>query len=105
MTKNKLLLIIRMQEIDLFFTEKGFSRDWLHQQVIFPSFFVSKRSYARFLTINAKKQLREIYGLDWEKELKKYKAVNYMFIMEQLEGIDLLEIPDYLLMLQKGAKR
>jgi hypothetical protein len=105
MTKNHLLLITRVQEIDLFFTEKGFSRKYIHSKIIYPSFFISERTYFKQLSVNSKKILREKYNLDWEKELNKHRNLDYIRIMEQLKSVDLLEVPEYLLMLHEGARK
>lgn len=105
MTKNQLLRIARIQQIDLFFTEKGFSRTYIHEKIIYPTFFMTSRSYYEYLRVNAKKLLREKHGIDWEQELKKHKPVDYLKIMEQMATIDLLQVPEYLMMLQEGAKR
>ncbi len=90
MNKLKLLKIARIQEIDLFFTERGFSRSYIHKKLIMPNFFLSKRTYYNYLSINAKQKLRAM-GVDWEKELADIRPVDYMAIMEQLKHRSLLE--------------
>lgn len=105
MTKNQLLRIARIQQIDLFFTERGFSREFVHARMIYPTFLLSKRSYYDYLSINAKKILRDKHNINWEQELSKLKPVDFNKIMEQFKEFDLLQVPEYLLMLQEGAKR
>ncbi|HRO75604.1 MAG TPA: hypothetical protein PLP27_05610 [Crocinitomicaceae bacterium] len=105
MTRNQLLRIARIQQIDLFFTERGFSREFIHDRMVYPTFLISKRSYNTYLTINAKKILREKHGIDWEQELSKLQPVDFNKMMEWYKDVDLLQVPEYLLMLQEGAKR
>lgn len=81
MTKNQLLRIARVQQIDLFFTSKGFARETIYKRLIFPAFIISRRSYNEYLTINAKKELRERYNIDWQTELKKLRVIDFDKLM------------------------
>jgi hypothetical protein len=105
MTKNTLLRIARIQQIDLFFTDRGFSKKYVHKKIIYPTYFISERTYFRYMEMNAKKMLRENFGVDWEQELNQHKPIDIVRLMDHLKGVDLLQVPEYLLMLQEGAKR
>lgn len=104
MTKNQLLRIIRIQQIDLFFTQRGFSREYIYNRMIYPTYLISKRCYNDYLGIPAKKQFKERYCLDWEEELNKIKPIDINRIMEQYKELDLLQVPEYLLLLQERLK-
>jgi hypothetical protein len=104
MTKNQLLRIARIQQIDVFFTERGFSREYIHRRMIYPTFLISKRSYNEYLGINAKRILREKHHLNWEDELEKLQPVDFNKLMKYYRELDLLQVPEYLLMLQDSTK-
>ena len=102
-TKNQLLRIARIQEIDLFFTARGFSREFIYNRMIYPTYLISKRSYQDYLNVNAKRILREQHNINWRDELAKLKPVDANRLMEQSKEMDLLQVPEYLLLLQDGA--
>lgn len=85
MNKHFLLRVIRIQEIDLFFTGKGFAREFIFTNIIYPHFFISRRSYYNFLNLNAKKDLKDNFGLEWKSEMSKYKLINYTEFMADFE--------------------
>ncbi|MBN2668775.1 MAG: hypothetical protein JXR60_06055 [Bacteroidales bacterium] len=85
MNKNALLKACRVQEIDMFFTDRGFSRTFIHKKILQPNFFISKRTYYRFLGVNAKRILKERFELDWKVELAKQEPFDYIGIMKNLK--------------------
>ncbi len=92
MTKNTLLKIARIQQIDMALTTKGLSRQTVYKRIIYPSFFIAKRTYYNYLDVNAKKELREVHGLDWETALKKLEPINYIKLMEEIKSTDFFAI-------------
>ena len=85
MNKNTLLKACRIQEIDIFFCGKGFSRTFIHREILQPNFFVSKRRYYTLLGVNAKIKLKEKFGIDWKTELSK-EPFDYIGVMKNLES-------------------
>jgi len=109
MNKHSLLKVCRIQEIDLFFTERGFSRSYIFKTIIYPNFFISKATYYVYLGINAKSKLRE-KGINWKKELDALVPVNYTQLMKELSGKSLFhdltksKFEDYDKMVKEGCK-
>jgi len=85
MTKQKLLRILWVQEIDLFFTQLGFSRAAIFRRIIFTTFFINQKTYHTYLGVNAKKLLKERYGIDWNTEKDNYRPVNFLSIMDDFK--------------------
>lgn len=104
MTKNQLLRIARIQQIDMFFTKRGFSREYIFNRMIYPTYLISRRSYNNYLAINVKRILREKHRLDWKEELNKLQPVDFTSMMIAYKELDLLQVPEYLLMLQDRLK-
>lgn len=101
---DQLLRIVKVQEVDLFFTEKGFSRKYIYDKIIRPNFFVgTKRTYYRLLDKNAKAELKK-RGIDWRDELENNKPTDYQALMEILKNKDPLDIATYHKMLKDGGK-
>lgn len=81
---NKLIRILWVQEVDLYFSSKGYKRTYIHEKIIERTFFISYKTYSAYLGINAKKQIKQHYGIDWNKEKMKHKPVNFFQIMKDL---------------------
>lgn len=62
--KHTLLKAIKVQNITLEHTRKGVTQEWVYSHLIKDSFFISKRTYNRYLGLNAKKLLKELYPED-----------------------------------------
>lgn len=85
-SKPLLLKMCRIQQIELCLTRAGVSRDWIHREVIYPNFFIGRKTYYKYLNTNAKKALRDGYGVNWEEELNRLKPINYMQLMREVES-------------------
>jgi hypothetical protein len=59
-SKNHLKKVVRVQNITLEYTQKGVTQAWVYKNIIQPNFFISERTYARYLAKPAKKQLKEL---------------------------------------------
>lgn len=59
--KNTLLKAIKVQNITLEHTRKGVTQEWVFENLVKDNFFISKRTYDRYLSINAKKLLKDLY--------------------------------------------
>ncbi len=107
MNKNALLKACRVQEIDMFFTEKGFSRTYIHKKILQPTFFISKRTYYVYLGVNAKRKLKERYDIDWKVELAKQEPFDYIGVMKNLKDAFKAESrmnnQDYIDMVRDGS--
>jgi hypothetical protein len=69
--KNKLTLIISIQETTLEHTKKGVTQEWVYKNLIYPRFFISRRTYYEYLGYNAKQELRKLQDNE-----SKSKAAN-----------------------------
>lgn len=49
-----------IQEIVLEHKARGASQTWIYLNVVNPLFFISKRTFDRYLSINAKKLLKDL---------------------------------------------
>jgi predicted transcriptional regulator YheO len=58
--RNYLLKIIDIQNITLEQTEKGVFQESVYRNIISPRYFISRTTYYRYLSINAKKELKAI---------------------------------------------
>jgi|WetSurMetagenome_2_1015567.scaffolds.fasta_scaffold14226_2 hypothetical protein len=58
--KNKLRLIIAIQNITLEHTRKGVSQDWVYKNLIHPRYHVSERTYYNYLATPAKQELKAL---------------------------------------------
>ncbi|MCG8474187.1 MAG: hypothetical protein MI784_01705 [Cytophagales bacterium] len=58
---NKLQLIIDIQNIVLDFQEDH-TNEWIYSKKIYPVYRISRRTFYNYLSINAKKELRELLG-------------------------------------------
>ena len=104
MTKNQLIKVIKIQEIDVFFTKKGFSRKYIHNKIIEPNFFIGRKTYYNYLGINAKAKMTKL-GLDWKEETERLQASNYKQLMEALKDKDPLALETYHQMLKDERKK
>jgi hypothetical protein len=60
---NRRILLERMveiQNITLEYTKKGITQEWAYWNVILPRFFISKRTFYRYMGVNAKKEIKSI---------------------------------------------
>lgn len=106
MTTNQLLKIIKIQEIDIFFTKKGFTREFIHSELIYPNFFISRSTYYEYLRVNAKAKLTK-KGIDWKLELDKISSNNYNYnqLMDILKDKNPLSLETYHQMLKDERKK
>ena len=103
MTEGTLLRIARIQQIDVALTSYGLTRVWIFKNVIWPNWFIQKRTYYNYLDVNAKKELRDRYGLDWEEELKKYVPLNYTSLIEEMGTKEFYDVRDVQLTAEQRA--
>lgn len=59
--KHTLLKAIKVQNITLEHTRKGVPQSWVYENCIKEDFYISERTYYRYLGLNAKKLLKELY--------------------------------------------
>ncbi|WP_026473961.1 hypothetical protein [Alkaliflexus imshenetskii] len=57
--KNRLLRIIKIQEITVEHTRNGVSQEHVYRSYIAPAFAISRRTYYKYLATNAKKELSQ----------------------------------------------
>lgn len=62
--KNTLLRIVKIQNITLEHTRKGITQDWVYHNKIEDTFFISERTYYRYLSTPAKRLLKELYPVE-----------------------------------------
>lgn len=60
--KNLLLKIIDIQNITLEETKKGATQESVFNNLIYPKYLISKRTYYRYLSVNARKEIKELTG-------------------------------------------
>lgn len=58
--KNKLRLIIAIQNITLEHTQKGVTQEWVYMNIILPRYCISKRTYYSYLATPAKQELKTL---------------------------------------------
>lgn len=59
--RHTLLKAIKVQNITLEHTRKGLPQSWVYENLIKDIFFISERTYYRYLGLNAKKLLKDLY--------------------------------------------
>jgi hypothetical protein len=64
--RNLLMKIIDVQKITLEHKEKGITQKWIYENLIFPKYFISKRTFDNWLCINAK---REFKAMNYEHNI------------------------------------
>lgn len=57
---NKYKLIIKIQELTIEHQQHGANLKWIFENIIEPNFFISDRTYSKYLGINAKAELKKI---------------------------------------------
>ena len=57
--KNILTRIVDIQDITLANTRKGVTQEWVYANIVFPQYRISRRTYYNYLSIPAKKLLKE----------------------------------------------
>ena len=61
--RNLLEKIVAIQNTTLEHTARGVTQEWVYRNIIFPKYFISKRTYYAYLGINAKLELKDIIEL------------------------------------------
>ena len=57
---NLLRRMVEIQNITLEHTKRGVSQRWVYLNLIYPRFFISERTYYKYLGYPAKKELRDL---------------------------------------------
>jgi hypothetical protein len=57
---NYLKKVVDVQNITLGYTSRGISQAWVYRNVIYPRFFISSRTFYRWLEEPAKRELSEV---------------------------------------------
>jgi len=60
--KNKLQLIISVQQITLEHTHRGATQEWVYREIIYPRYLISKRTYYKYLASRAKREIKALPG-------------------------------------------
>jgi hypothetical protein len=69
--KNILTRIIEIQNITLEHTRRGVTQEWVYQNIVFPTYHISKTTYYSYMASTAKKEMQALEGKERkEKELK-----------------------------------
>ena len=58
--KNYLKKVVEVQNITLEHSARGISQVWVYRNVVYPRFFISFRTFCRWLEEPAKRELAEI---------------------------------------------
>ena len=58
--RNLLLRIIEIQDIVLEYKGKGATQTWVYNNIIFPKYSISHRTFYTYLSINARKDIRKV---------------------------------------------
>jgi len=56
---NLLRRIVEIQDITLEHKAHGATQEWIYKNIIYPRYYISRPTYYRYLSINAKKLLKE----------------------------------------------
>lgn len=67
--KNKYQRIIDIQDLTLEHTKKGVTQEWVYNNIVYPTWRISRRSYYNYLSINAKSELKKL------EEVKKTQLI------------------------------
>ncbi len=60
-SKNQLLRIVDIQNIVIQHArEHGSTQEWIFNKIIFPTYRISRATFYKYLSINAKKELKSI---------------------------------------------
>ncbi|MBN1187016.1 MAG: hypothetical protein JXB49_32360 [Bacteroidales bacterium] len=57
---NRLKRIIAIQDIVIEHKQKGITQEWVYQNVIYPRYFIGKRTFYEYLGTNAKAELKKL---------------------------------------------
>lgn len=58
--KNKLQLIVDIQELTLEHTKRGVTQEWVYTELIYPRYRIAKSTYYNYLATTAHRDLRRI---------------------------------------------
>ncbi|WP_346856555.1 hypothetical protein [uncultured Draconibacterium sp.] len=58
--RNFLIKVIEVQDIYLAHRDRGVSAIWVYNNLIKPTYHISKRTFVRWMGINAKKELKQL---------------------------------------------
>lgn len=59
---NLLRRMVEIQNLTLQYAKKGATQQWIYTNVIYPRFYISKTVYYRYLSVNAKLELKKKEG-------------------------------------------
>lgn len=59
---NHLRKVIAIQNITLEYKDKGCTQEWIYKKLIFPVYSISRRTYYKYLGMNAKAMLKKNTG-------------------------------------------
>lgn len=62
--RNKLQLIIDIQTVTLEHTRRGVTQKWVYDNLIYPTYRISRATYYGYLAVPAKRQLKDIVASD-----------------------------------------
>lgn len=71
--RNTLTKIIEVQDLTLEHTRRGISQKWVYNEIIKPRYFMSERTFYRYLSLNAKCILKKLNH--FENKIKSHKFV------------------------------
>jgi hypothetical protein len=69
---NILNKIIEVQELTLSLTRRGVTQEWVYKNLIYPKFYLSRTTYYKYLSTNAKREMEIIRS----KKLKQLCLFN-----------------------------
>lgn len=58
--RNLLTRVGWIQDITLEHTRRGVTQEWVYNNIIFPTYRISRRTYYNYLSINARKELGKL---------------------------------------------
>lgn len=84
MNKNKLMKICRVQEVTFGLQQRGFTKEHIYSNFIFPVYFISRRTYDKYMAENAERILQEQYNTDWAEVREEHVPLSYEDMLRKL---------------------
>lgn len=84
MDRNKLYKICRIKEVSFGLQHRGFTKEHIYSNFIYPVYFISRRTYDEYMRIDAERNLQTQYGQTWSEIRDQFVPLSYEDMIRQL---------------------
>lgn len=84
--KNKLLKVCSVQDVAIALMRLGFTTVFIFERFIEKPFFISRRTFDTYMSLNAQNLLFEQYGIEWEAVKEEYRPESATAFLKNLRA-------------------